>query len=490
MARRLSDDVVAVRMVELRNLCRLHTHDRKQIVELKTENKEIRAENVALRQMVATLQVQVAELQTMVFGRKKKPPMGGTPIGVTSAAETKKIRSKDSYRRPTPSASTVTREVVVPLPLVCTCGGSFDPSCTGIYERYEEDIPLPTLTPNYQPHLVTKYLIERGICRNCGKAASGKDLGGQAVTLGPNVRLLACHLISVVGMSYAQMADLLLSLYGLVISKAEITAMLQDKHKQWLPAYNQLKQDIRAAPVVHIDETPWKMQQEGGGYVWALADASSPRVCYDLATSRGAPHAQTLFGQDSDHPFTGIRVSDDYGPYRNPKLPGIQQLCWAHLYRCIRDVRHNENLPKEQLPYVMQWYEAFAGMYQDVRQYLAQPYDSSLREQQAEALWQRVQALANQPTPKESGEPDKLTRLKAQLIRAGKDKLFVCLTKNTPCDNNRAERDLRQLVLKRKRSFGSQTEKGAKALATVLSLCTTTWRTTPQGYFQQLALLG
>jgi hypothetical protein len=121
--------------------------------------------------------------------------------------------------------------------------------------------------------------------------------------------------------------NLLLVLYGLTISKAEVAGILQAKHMTWLPAYNQLAADIRAAPVVHADETPWKIQQEGGGYAWVLADASSTSVCYDLATSRGAPHAQSLFGQGTDHPFAGIRITDDYGAYRNPELPGTQQLC-------------------------------------------------------------------------------------------------------------------------------------------------------------------
>jgi hypothetical protein len=49
-------------------------------------------------------------------------------------------------------------------------------------------------------------------------------------------------------------------------------------------------------------------------------------------------------------------VSDDYGAYRS--IPGIQQLCWAHLYRTIRDTRYNDNLPDEQLLYVTQWYES------------------------------------------------------------------------------------------------------------------------------------
>ena len=491
MARRLSDDVVAARMVELRNLRTLHTHDQKQIAELKTDNQELRQLlNQALEQN-KTQAMQIAELQTMVFGRKKRPPMGGTPIGSDSSPVEKKSRSKDSYRRPMPPMSAITSEVVVPLPDTCACGGTFGPVTA--HERYEEDIPLPELTPHYQAKLVTKYLIERGTCLACGKATRGMDtyLGGQVVTLGSNVRLLVAHLISVVGMSYAQVIGLLLSLYGLTVSKAEIATILQNKHEAWLPAYNQLKADIRAAPVIHVDETPWAIQElQGQGYAWSLSDADSPRVCFVLEQSRGARHAQTLFGQDTDDPFAGIRVSDDYGPYRNPKLPGIQQLCWAHLYRTIRDVRYNENLPKEQLHYTTQWYAGFAGIYQELRMYLEQPYDARLRKQQATLLWQRVHALANQPAPKTTGEPDKLTRLKAQLKRAGEDRLFVCLTKDIPCDNNRAERDLRQLVLKRKRSFGSQTEKGAKALATVLSLCTTAWRTTPEGYFQGFGDVG
>ena len=291
-------------------------------------------------------------------------------------------------------------------------------------------------------------------------------------------------------MSYAQVTNLLLSLHGLAVSGGEIAAMLQSQHQEWIPAYNHLKADIRAAPVVHADETPWPIQaNDQRGQAWVLADASSPKVCFALEQSRGAIQAQKLFGQDTDHPFMGIRVTDDYAAYRSESLPGAQQLCWAHLYRVIRDLRYNANLPREQLPYVSEWYTSFAGIYEDLRTYLKAPYDEVVRTTQTRALWERTQGLAGQPVPN-SGEPDKLTKLKAQLQRAGKNRLFVCLAKDTPCDNNRAERDLRQLVLKRKRSLGSKSERGAQALATVLSLCTTTWRTAPQGYFKTLAELG
>lgn len=476
---RLPDAVIAARMVELRNLRRLHAASRQRELLKDARITELETHANKQQQLIETLLIQVAELQTMVFGKKKRPPTGGTPV-IPDLFPAKKItRTKASYRRPIPPTAAITATVPVLLPNHCRCGGEL--VNISEHERYQEDIPLPALTPAYQAKLVTKYVISRGVCAGCGKVTSGKDLGGQTVTLGPNARLLICHLVSVVGMSYTQVAHLLLSLYQLTVSDGEIVNALQKQHQAWLPAYGQLKADIRAAPVVHADETPWAIQQNDGyGYAWSLSDARSPKVCFSLENSRGAIHAKNLFGDQ----FSGVRISDDYGAYRS--LPGRQQLCWAHLYRCIRDLRYNDNLPEDQLTDVSWWYEQFASIYQDVRTYLEQSYDQTTRTVQSDELWQRVQVLL----PVSNTEPVKLTKLKAQLTRAGQARLFTCLVYNTPCDNNRAERDLRQLVLKRKRSFGSQTEKGATALSTILSVCTTTWRIQPNGYFQALAQLG
>lgn len=486
---RLTDNEIAARMVELRNLRKLHRADRARIAKLETENKQLKAENAELKKTVATLQIQIAELQTIVFGKKKRPPRG-TPVPLDPLSEAiRTVRTANSYRRPIPPASAITDTVAVPLPDTCACGGSYSARSITTHERYQQDVPLPELTPGYQPQLVTKYLVEKASCDRCGKSNSSRPLDGAQVTLGPNVQLLVTHLVSVGGNSYHQVASLLLVLYGLRVSDGEIANLLQRQHQVWLPSYNRLKQSIRAAPVVHVDETSWRIQElQGHGYAWVLADSASSSVCYCLENSRGARHARSLFGRH----FRGVRISDDYGAYRSPALPGKQQLCWAHLYRSIRDLNYNQEVPDTQQGYVRQWYGEFAEIYQQLRTYLQQPYDAVVRTNQATQLWQTVQALASQAAPK-SGEPQKLTKLKAQLQRAGQDRLFTCLTKNTSCDNNRAERDLRQLVLKRKRSFGSKTQRGAQALATVLSLCTTTWRQAagnPAGYFSALAALG
>lgn len=485
MARRLSDNTVAARMVELRNLRRLHAQDRKQIATLKAENKSLRAENAELRATVATLQIQIAELQAMVFGKRRRPPTG-TFVPALPLAHLSEPRDAASYHRVIPDDSAVTATELCPVSSCMHC--SYELTDLTEHVRYVEDIPLPELTPGYTPHLVTKYIVARGVCSACGRTTSGRELGGAEVSLGPNVQLLATDLISRMGLSYSQVSGLLLGLYGLRVSGGELANLLGRQHRAWLPAYNRLKAGIRAAPVKHYDETPWNIQAlQGAGFAWSMSASASADVCFVLENSRGARHARELHGGAG-----GIFVTDGYVAYSS--LPGTQQLCWAHLYRAIRDLAYNDNLSEAQLPYVRQWYASFAGIYSELRVFLAESYDNEKRTRQAGALWQKLHRLAAEAVPA-SGQPDKLRRLKAQLLKAGKDKLFVCLSADAPCDNNRAERDLRQLVLKRKRSFGSKTEKGAQALATVLSLCTTTWRkaqnnSNPAGYFSSLAALA
>jgi hypothetical protein len=314
MTKKLSDSVIAARMVELHNLRRLHTHDRQQITELKKENQQLRQLVAEQQTIIETLKIQIAELQTMVFGKKKQPPTGGTPVVSIFNTPTKKLRNKASYRRPVPPVSAVTNEIFIPLPDSCACGGSFIKETITTHERYEEDIPLPNLTKDYVSRIVTKYVVQRGICSQCGKVTSAKDLGGQTVTLGSNVRLLICHLVTVMGMSYTQVANLLVSLYGITVSDGEIASILATKHQTWSPAYQKLQADIRSAPIVHVDETPWSIQQnDGHGYAWSLSDAGSQKVCYSLKQSRGATYAKALFGENTKQPFTGIRISDDYG---------------------------------------------------------------------------------------------------------------------------------------------------------------------------------
>ena len=77
--KKLTDAEVAARMVELRNLRKLHAASRRREQAKDVRIAELEATVVAQQATIATLQIQMAELQTMVFGKRKRPPTGTPP---------------------------------------------------------------------------------------------------------------------------------------------------------------------------------------------------------------------------------------------------------------------------------------------------------------------------------------------------------------------------------------------------------------------------
>ena len=291
----------------------------------------------------------------------------------------------------------------------------------------------------------------------CNKkhVAKNYDLSGQKVRLGRNAKLLIVDLITQIGLSYAKTTRLLHSLYGLQVSSGEIASILQQTHLRWLPHYNDFKSQIRASPFLHMDETSWPIQslaRHGQAFVMS---SNTGLTVFALRNSRQLIHIQELLND-----YLGVRITDDYAAYSNKELKGDHQICWSHPYRAIRDLVYNSNLPLEQKDYVGSWYQGFSEIYNDLNSYLKQSLSLDQRLQCKQELSLRLSQLINSQPDPASGEPLKLTKLKAQLNKAlVNGKLFVCLEKLTNCDNNQAERELRPLVIKRKLSFGSKTQK-------------------------------
>ncbi|MBU1719306.1 MAG: transposase, partial [Bacteroidetes bacterium] len=70
----------------------------------------------------------------------------------------------------------------------------------------------------------------------------------------------------------------------------------------------------------------------------------------------------------------------------------------------------------------------------------------------------------------QKNDPEKLKCILKSLAER-KEKYFTFLRiKGIPLDNNKAERSLRRVVLKRKKSFGSRSQKGANVLSILYSV--------------------
>ena len=81
-------------------------------------------------------------------------------------------------------------------------------------------------------------------------------------------------------------------------------------------------------------------------------------------------------------------------------------------------------------------------------------------------------------------EPTKLKTLKKTMIKKI-DRYFVCITETSvPTSNNKAERSLRHLVIKRKKSFGSKTPKGAETMSILYSVVMSLWWRSKNDFFR------
>jgi len=82
-------------------------------------------------------------------------------------------------------------------------------------------------------------------------------------------------------------------------------------------------------------------------------------------------------------------------------------------------------------------------------------------------------------------DPAPLSKIKAAL-RKNKEKYFTFLRHpGIPVDNNKAERALRHLVIKRRISFGSKTQRGAETTSILASVILSLKWNDPENWFQK-----
>lgn len=453
--RGLPPQEIKKRLIRLRNLEYLHEQQRFKIWHLRDENRALKKEVVALKAMMGEqqktidgLKLQIEELRTMVFGRKRKKEendFDDTPPAPRERAP----RAPDSYKRPLPNERAVTDTKTHAIDACTLCQGRFSERDTVTY--FEEDIPLP------QKKRIIKHTIEKGYCESCKRWSAGAPLPPARVILGENVKRYVSYLSVVCRQSYSQIRDVLKQTYDFALSQGEIAKILEKEGNRLRPAYERLKAKIRGEPSVHLDETGWNLVL-GDGYrrfAWTMVGGASSDAAFVLGKTRGKGNATDLLGDSK-----ATVVSDDYAAYRN--LDNGHQLCAAHILRKLRDLAHSGEIAGEQHHHCIEAYKTFATIYANIETARASADPAASHG----ALLERMRTFA----APHSLDPAKLARIKTQ-VRERTENYLTCLLR--PCvasDNNAAERSLRHLVLKRKISFGSFSEKTAETLSILLSV--------------------
>lgn len=444
----LSKIEIEKRLIRLRNLEMLHIKQKQRIEDLVTERKELKARVSYLESVVKEQQktiedfgLQLEELRTMVFGRKKKSK-DDDDDDLTPPKE-KIQRTSDSYKRPIPKDEEITDIKHHPLNQ-CSCGEKTNKKKVRIF--YEEDIPFPA------KKIITKHVVEKIYCTNCKKWQTDIPLPPAKVILGSNIQKYICYLDVICRLSFNQIQNILKDTYHIHVSGGEIVKMLNREAIKLRPLYEQLKLKIRGEPILHLDETGWKLLIDGSNtYAWVMSGGESKENVFLVGESRGGGNTDTLLGEK----YEGVVVSDDYKAYK--KLPK-RQLCFSHLLRKWRDLARSGELDEEVRLHCKSEYLKLCLVFEDLKNNRSiEKYDHFFQEF---TKLSKVKKL----------DPKKLIRYKITL-KENIPQYLTCLSDiQIPLTNNQAERSLRHLVLKRKTSFGSLTKRTADNLAVLLSV--------------------
>lgn len=446
---KLTNAVIQKRLQEWRNLKVLHKKQQVRIAKLESanktlraENKQLRAENVQLRSDIQSLKLQLEELKTIVFGKKRQEPAADDEELPSLEERLAHQRTPESYRRVLPTEAEITtrkRHAIT----TCPNGHALTNKKDRIF--YTHDIPVIV-----QPK-ITEEIVETGYCVICKQHVSAVPLPCAFVTFGPHIKRLVATLSTVHRLSHPQIQLLLRLHYNTHVSDGEIAKMLASEAEKLRPEKERLKSSIQLSSIRQIDETSWEvcLDDGEGKFCWVMADALSPDRVYELGRSRGKGNADRLLGTGP-----GNTVSDDYGAYHSLEN---HQLCFAHLARDLRDLAQSPSLERSITTHCRNLSKRLSVIYREI--------DTNRDPSLTEYFSAQLRSLAA-PFPH---EPKKLQTLKATLLKKI-PKYLVCLKDpNIPLTNNRAERDLRHVVLKRTVSFGSRNAKGAEHTGILLS---------------------
>lgn len=442
------------------NACRpaLYRADVK-IDRLEQRNRKLTRENKVLKQKLADLTAQLRQHKT-----GSKPLAAFVKANIPPRRPRRPGRKKGHPAALRPMPQTIDVHQQVPLPV----DGSGQPSCphchTQLLEvsdhlRYvEELIPFKLLT--------TCYHTQGGYCPSCRRRVESRaeeqppaaDLPhGQ---LGLNALATAAVMRVCYRMPLRQITRLFSHLPGLKLCPGAIVKQIKRLSKWLEKQYHRLQLVLRAAGVVHADETGWRINGRNG-YLWTLTN--STHTLYHVDRSRSGEVIAELLGKAFGGTNNQTLVSDFYGVYN--RFDGSQQKCLPHLLRELRDtiVRRPE----------LKSHEFFRRCKRLIQQMLKlkkrrTELSKANYTHRVDLLEKRLDQLAQ--TSWNDADADRLTaRLKKY-----RDKLTTFLHKaEVDGSNNAAERALRPAVVMRKITGGSRSTSGARAWSILASVMRT-----------------
>ena len=282
---------------------------------------------------------------------------------------------------------------------------------------------------------------------------------------GIEILVVLAFLVYVIGISLDKARAVLAFFCQLPLSRSQADALLRQLGRHWEDEFEILCDLMARAAVVYMDETGWKIGQEGCS-LWAFA--SELQRVFVFGCRKDAKTLDEMLPPDV---FDGVGVSDDAAVYGQRFVRG--QKCWAHLLRkAIRLALLYPHIKKYR-----RFLDRLLGIYQNAKRAAE---DGRLgdagRQQRVVELEGRLcelcQPYAIETIPEMTPHERDFTNLVNELMRlVMAEELFTFVrVEGVDATNNLSERLLRNPALDRKTGRTSKTEAGAHRRSVIVSV--------------------
>jgi transposase len=411
-----------------------------------------------LEQKVATL----LEKLNRNSGNSSLPPSSDPP-GSRGGSKSKPTKGK--RRRGGQAGHRGSHRSLLPADRVDDIINFFPAQCEHCCERLPQT-PDPlarryqsTELPAFEPH-TTEYRRHTVACPRC-KATTCAPYDPDKIPsspFGPRLMSAVALLTGVYHLSRRRTVQLLSDLVGVKISLGAVSAVEARVSEAVLPAVEEANERVVGAAVKHTDGTGW-LQTGKMLSLWTIATACA--TVFKIVANGRADTLRPLYGK-----LRGILVSDR-ATALNFWAMERRQICWAHLLRKFVSFEERDGPTGDFGRELLELTGIIFAYWHDYR-------DRHLKRDvlvtwmvpvraQFEALLERAVAA----------KIDGLSGSCADML-AHRLALWTFVERDgVEPTNNHAERELRAFVLWRKRSFGTQSERGNRFAERLMTIAHT-----------------
>ena len=303
---------------------------------------------------------------------------------------------------------------------------------------------------------VTEYRRHSLRCLVCGEInhadwPEGMPEGG----FGPRAQAIVAYLTGRLTASHRDVAEAMEVLHGIKLSLGSVSALRQRVSQSLQTAVEQAKSYVCSQVSQNVDETSWPEAQQ---HKWLWVNATKGVTVYHLLDGRATKQAKRVISERAK----SIIGTDRFGAYN--WLPARRrQICWAHLKRDFQAMAERGGKSAVVGEGLLKEVEEVFALWHKLRD-----KETSRKEFQEKLgpVKQRVRGLLKEGV---SCEHKKTRRTCERIMKLRNSMWRFAQVEGVEPTNNSAERALRRAVMRRRKSFGTKSERGSQFVERILT---------------------